>query len=123
MNLRRTVTWLALLVQSAWQAGLEGCAIYIGGLCNTCHATSLWLSALYACRPVLTASEASDAWDCGSVGTPCAVSMAGGSWRLYYSGKQQTGPGAWTSIGMALNTEDSDQFEGIQIAFKRGRQA
>ena len=62
-------------------------------------------------------------WDSGSVGAPCAVSMAGGSWRLYYSGRQQSAAGAWNGIGMALNTDDSEVFEGIKVSFKRGRQA
>ena len=72
---------------------------------------------------MLEAAHDSEAWDNGSVGTPCAVSMAGGSWRLYYSGKKQAGPGAWHGIGMALNTENSELFEGIKVSFKRGRQA
>ena len=78
---------------------------------------------VHVCRPVLTASDSADLWDSGSVGTPCVVSMAGGSWRLYYSGKQEPGPGAWSGIGMALNSEDSQLFEGIKVTFKRGRQA
>lgn len=73
-------------------------------------------------RPVLTASDSPDAWDGGSVGTPCPVSMAGGSWRLYYSGRQST-LGPWTGIGMALNSSEIEEFEGIRVTFKRGRQA
>lgn len=74
-------------------------------------------------RPVLACSESPDAWDEGSVGTPCPVSMAGGSWRLYYSGRQSSSSGPWTGIGMALTSSDSEYFEGIQVSFKRGRQA
>ena len=62
------------------------------------------------------------AWEGGSVGTPCPGSMAGGSWRLYYSGRQDK-IGPWSGIGMALTAKDSEEFEGIKISFKRGRQA
>ncbi len=30
----------------------------------------------------------SDAWDAGSVGQPCSVSMSKGAWRLYYAGRK-----------------------------------
>ncbi|DBA88789.1 TPA: hypothetical protein ACH3X1_004204 [Trebouxia sp. C0004] len=73
-------------------------------------------------RPVLTCSNDPEAWDRGSVGTPCPVSMAGGSWRLYYSGRQGSS-GAWTGIGMALTSSDSEEVEGIKISFKRRGQA
>ncbi|KAL0055171.1 hypothetical protein WJX82_008147 [Trebouxia sp. C0006] len=73
-------------------------------------------------RPVLTCSDDPEAWDRGSVGTPCPVSMAGGSWRLYYSGRQGSS-GAWTGIGMALTSSDSEEVEGIKISFKRRGQA
>jgi len=69
-------------------------------------------------RPVLTCSDDPEAWDRGSVGAPCPVSMAGGSWRLYYSGRQGSS-GAWTGIGMALTSSDSEEVEGIKISFKR----
>lgn len=36
-------------------------------------------------EPILQGGEAG-AWDEAEVGTPCAVSMAKGRWRLYYSG-------------------------------------
>lgn len=36
-------------------------------------------------EPVLRGGEVG-AWDEAEVGAPCAVSMAGGRWRLYYSG-------------------------------------
>lgn len=38
-------------------------------------------------QPVLVASKERGAWDCGAVGTPCAVSMKEGRWRLYYAGR------------------------------------
>jgi hypothetical protein len=38
-------------------------------------------------EPVLVAAAEEAAWDGGGVGTPCAVSMAAGRWRLYYSGR------------------------------------
>lgn len=81
------------------------------------------LSQLLLCRAVLSCSDSSDAWDGGSVGTPCPVSMAGGSWRLYYSGRQSRQNGSWGGIGMALTSNDDEQFEGIKVSFKRGRQA
>lgn len=31
----------------------------------------------------------SDGWDDGDVGSPCAVSMSAGRWRLYYAGRKQ----------------------------------
>ena len=74
-------------------------------------------------RAVLSGSGSPDAWDKGCVGTPCPVSMAGGTWRLYYSGRQSSKGGPWGSIGMALTDESSEEFEGIKVSFKRGRQA
>ena len=41
-------------------------------------------------EPVLAPSGEAGAWDCGAVGSPWAVSMARGRWRLYYSGRQQS---------------------------------
>ncbi len=67
-------------------------------------------------RPVLTAAEAG-AWDGGSVGTPCAVQMAGSSWRLYYAGRA-AGTGSWEGIGLALSGE-GDLFHGVPTVFKR----
>lgn len=74
-------------------------------------------------RAVLSGSGSPDAWDKGCVGTPCPVSMAGGTWRLYYSGRQSSKGGPWGGIGMALTDESSEEFEGIKVSFKRGRQA
>lgn len=56
-------------------------------------------------EPVLHASGESNAWDSGGVGSPCAVSMAGGRWRLYYAGKREA-DSAWRGIGVALSPED-----------------
>lgn len=67
--------------------------------------------------PILTASDNPDAWDCDSVGTPCAVAMSEGRWRLYYAGRsQQHGP--WEGIGLALGVADSSSGQ-VQISFKR----
>lgn len=69
-------------------------------------------------RPVLEGSGeggeggAGGAWDGGDVGCPWAVSMAGGRWRLYYSGRPQRGGGAWRGIGMARSVEGAPLFEG-----------
>eukprot|EP00775_Hariotina_reticulata_P008734 gene8734-8914_t len=53
--------------------------------------------------PVLAPPDSPTAWDAGSVGTPCAVAMAAGKWRLYYAGRaQQHGP--WEGVGVALGT-------------------
>lgn len=67
-------------------------------------------------RPVLEGSGGSGgggAWDGGDVGCPWAVSMAGGAWRLYYSGREQRGGGAWRGIGMARSAEGAQLFEGV----------
>lgn len=56
-------------------------------------------------EPVLQASNEADAWDGGGVGSPCAVSMAGGRWRLYYAGKKHR-DSAWQGIGVALSADD-----------------
>lgn len=67
--------------------------------------------------PVLTASQTAGAWDAGSVGTPCAVAMSEGRWRLYYAGRaQQSGP--WEGIGVALGSADA-QSGRLQLSFKR----
>lgn len=58
--------------------------------------------------PVLSPSSDKDAWDSGSVGTPWAVSMAKGQWRLYYSGRKAT-QGPWQGIGLALSGSNSGQ--------------
>ncbi len=67
--------------------------------------------------PVLEASAAPGAWDGGGVGTPWAVSMAGGRWRLYYAGRAGAA-GAWRGIGLALS-EDGGEFMGAPTRFRR----
>lgn len=71
--------------------------------------------------PVLVpASQDDNAWDGGSVGTPWAVSMAAGKWRLYYSGRNgHTESKAWNGIGLALSVDDASQFRGAPTVFKR----
>ena len=70
-------------------------------------------------KPVLEGSV--DGWDSGSVGTPWAVSMAKGRWRLYYAGmsKEDVG-GAWSGIGVAMSKPDSSEnFLGAPVEFER----
>ncbi|KAL4553297.1 hypothetical protein Ndes2526B_g03164 [Nannochloris sp. 'desiccata'] len=75
-------------------------------------------------EPVLPSSGCSDdqeesedaRWDNGSVGTPCAVSMAKGKWRLYYSGRKTATSGPWEGIGLALSEDDGQPG---QLKFKR----
>lgn len=67
--------------------------------------------------PILEASSQEGAWDGGAVGSPCAVSMAGGKWRLYYSGKSASGLGAWDGVGVAL--ADTEESNGLPTAFQR----
>lgn len=55
-------------------------------------------------QPILSASEEEGAWDSGAVGTPCAVSMAAGRWRLYYAGRQQDRCGG-ALLGRGLESE------------------
>ena len=69
----------------------------------------------FCSRAVLSGSDSPDAWDKGCVGTPCPVSMAGGTWRLYYSGRQSIDGGPWGGIGMALTEYSSNEFEGIKV--------
>jgi predicted GH43/DUF377 family glycosyl hydrolase len=72
-------------------------------------------------QPVLAAADSTMAWDAAGVGEPCAVSMSGGRWRLYYSGKAfKDGP--WSGIGLALSVADAGTFEGAPQQFSR-RQA
>ncbi len=65
-------------------------------------------------RPVLlpAGAEAEAAggvsWDEGDVGSPCAVSMSAGKWRLYYCGRKERGPGKW---GTGLETGASEWGE------------
>jgi hypothetical protein len=75
-------------------------------------------------EPVLTTSSSgsgeeeegsSEYWDSGSVGTPCAVSMAKGTWRLYYSGRKTVSSGPWEGVGLALSEDGS----GGLLKFKR----
>lgn len=74
-------------------------------------------------RPVLTGSGVAGSWDEGDVGCPWAVSMAGGAWRLYYSGRPQRGGGAWRGIGMARSVGGGDLFEAAaQKQFQRHEQ-
>lgn len=60
-----------------------------------------------------------DAWDGGAVGAPCAVSMSGGRWRLYYGGRQAAGAGPWEGIGVALSVEGSATFQGMPMQYRR----
>lgn len=72
-------------------------------------------------KPVLAPSTAEGGgWDCASVGTPWAVSMAKGQWRLYYSGKKNI-QGPWEGIGLALSDSDGseDKWMGAPVRFKR----
>jgi predicted GH43/DUF377 family glycosyl hydrolase len=71
-------------------------------------------------EPVLKPNdEVGNAWDGGSVGTPWAVSMAEGKWRLYYSGRPVGNDGAWTGIGVALSQSQSGSSAGGPTFFKR----
>ena len=70
-------------------------------------------------QPVLEPSGEPGAWDGGSVGTPWAVSMAEGRWRLYYSGRTSRRGSGWEGIGLALSNAAGGQFEGAPSAFKR----
>lgn len=70
-------------------------------------------------EPVLAGSGAAGAWDQGDVGCPWAVSMAGGRWRLYYSGRQQCGGGGWRGIGMARSVEGGPAFQGVPTRYER----
>lgn len=71
-------------------------------------------------EPVLSASTGdSEAWDSGAVGTPWAVSMAKGRWRLYYAGRKELSAGAWEGIGLALSEDGATTSDGAPIKFKR----
>lgn len=74
--------------------------------------------------PVLSPAPDSAAWDSGSVGAPCAVSMSEGRWRLYYSGHCAGGNCCdnWQGIGLALSAEVA-QFEGITVPVRFKRRA
>lgn len=72
-----------------------------------------------ASQPVLTAAPGgSGAWDGGSVGSPCAVPMAAGRWRVYYAGRErQAGP--WRGIGLALGTLERSAEGQFQLVLRR----
>jgi predicted GH43/DUF377 family glycosyl hydrolase len=70
-------------------------------------------------RPVVAPSGSG--WDSGSVGTPWAVSMSKGRWRLYYSGRESGSRGAWDGIGVAMSSkeEDAQKFCGAPVTFEK----
>ena len=90
------------------------------------------------CRPLLEGSAVNGAWD-GEVGGPCAVPMAEGRYRVYYSGRRHTaaseassgsssegssdGGRPWEGFGLALNpaeaTGQGQVFEGMRTDFQR----
>ena len=90
-------------------------------------------------RALLGGSEGEGAWD-GEVGGPSAVPMAGGRYRLYYSGRPRSSGGvgdissgegsaargsgrAWQGFGLALTPKEERQkaqrFEGLRTDFER----
>lgn len=69
-------------------------------------------------RSLLKPEDSDASWDGGSVGTPWAVSMAQGKWRLYYSGRSGK-EGAWEGIGLALGESGDD---GLPREFTRRKQ-
>jgi hypothetical protein len=69
-------------------------------------------------EPVLRPSDDPTAWDVGSIGTPWAVSMAQGRWRLYYAGRNGA-TGAWNGIGLALSNADGPILDGAPLSFRR----
>jgi hypothetical protein len=88
-----------------------------------------------SCRPLLEGSAEQGAWD-SEVGGPCAVPMAGGRYRVYYSGRRRaaaadgtgsTGSGSdgrpWEGFGLALNPAEAagagQLFEGMRTDFER----
>ena len=84
----------ALQLPSAWQAGRKaGRKAAAGGhgvghAAPACHPLQDGLTGWKRYQsPVLVPSTDAGAWDCGAVGTPCAVSMKEGRWRLYYAGR------------------------------------
>ncbi|MEW5306690.1 MAG: hypothetical protein WDW36_009139 [Sanguina aurantia] len=71
-------------------------------------------------KPVLQpTAEETGSWDSGSMGAPCVVSMSAGRWRLYYGGRAGRETGPWDGIGLALNVEGGESFEGVSAQFKR----
>ncbi|WPT17716.1 hypothetical protein PSENEW3_00005718 [Picochlorum sp. SENEW3] len=69
--------------------------------------------------PILEASEDDECWDSGSVGTPWAVSMAKGRWRLYYSGSDKAHGSSWNGIGVALSDPEGQVFHGAPVTFTK----
>ena len=69
--------------------------------------------------PVLAASGEEGVWDNGGVGTPWAVSMAAGKWRLYYSGRGEKSGGPWQGIGLALSEDGVVTAGGAPAQFRR----
>ncbi|KAJ9534567.1 hypothetical protein QJQ45_022078 [Haematococcus lacustris] len=59
------------------------------------------------------------AWDAGAVGAPCAVSMSGGRWRLYYAGRAEAAAGPWLGVGLALSDQGGPTFQGVPCTFSR----
>ncbi|PSC71076.1 transcriptional regulator [Micractinium conductrix] len=70
-------------------------------------------------QPVLAGSGREGGWDAADVGCPWAVSMAGGKWRLYYSGRAQRGGGGWGGVGLARSDEAALSFQGAPTRFER----
>jgi len=75
------------------------------------------------CRPLLEPSTDPSAWDSGSVGSPCAVLMAAGAYRLYYAGRGRGAAAPWQGIGLALTGKaaaaDADVFGSVRTDFTR----
>jgi hypothetical protein len=101
--------------------------------CFICNSVMVSLT----CRPLLEGSAADGAWD-GEVGGPCAVPMAEGRYRVYYSGRRRTAATEdgsdgsseggsdsrpWEGFGLALNpaeaTGQGQLFEGMRTDFQR----
>jgi hypothetical protein len=71
-----------------------------------------WAPLASGSEPLLSpATRGSGAWDAGGVGSPCAVPMSGGRWRLYYAGRGDGGDGAWSGIGLALGSLAEGPFK------------
>ena len=78
-------------------------------------------------RPLLEGSKEAGAWD-AEVGGPSAVPMAGGRYRLYYSGRSAAAGGGgsggpWEGVGLALTPQEpapgARLFEGMRTDFQR----
>ena len=74
-------------------------------------------------RPLLEPSSDPSAWDSGSIGSPCAVLMAAGAYRLYYAGRGRGDAAPWQGIGLALTGKstaaDADMFASVRTDFTR----